>query len=49
MQNRDIFTSKFVVAKGELSVGKSTKHDMLEGSRCLVVCYARNEACVPIK
>jgi hypothetical protein len=44
-----IFTCIFWVAKGELSVGKSTNHVILEGNHCWVVFYARKEACVPVK
>jgi hypothetical protein len=44
-----MFTCIFWVVKEDLSDGKGTDHDMLEGIHCLVVYYDGNEACVSVK
>jgi hypothetical protein len=43
-----VFTYKFWASNGELSVGKSTSHGLLESNHCLVVFYVEEEAWVPI-
>jgi len=44
-----IFACRFWEVKEELSDGKRTNHDMIEGSHYLVVCYVGNVACVFVK
>jgi hypothetical protein len=49
MEIEMVFACIFWATKEELSVGKSTNHVVIEGSRFLTICYVGNETCMPVE